>query len=228
MNSHSPFETGITESRLPRRTSGRAASSGNGFSSDSGIVRPSRRPKRTSTRYQRGLSGSLAGSKCLSAGVEGGGVRVRGRRDLHDPDDAGDLAARVIEERLVPGLHLVPDHVPGLVVADPVPRFGAACLEVVDPELGRFGLHQPVRHAPPLPVPIPVFALRGCRGGFVALEPNGSDWGLVRSLRRPARGPACTTAPRARPESARNIGSRDFGPLTRTAEGGGLVYRGRR
>ena len=67
MNSHSSGATGITESRLPRRTRGRPASSGQALSSGSVIVRESLRPKRTSTRNQRGLSGSLLGSKCLSA-----------------------------------------------------------------------------------------------------------------------------------------------------------------
>src|SRR5690606_9429780 len=51
------------------------------------------------------------------ATVELGRVRARFAHDLHDADDARDLAARMVEERLVAGPHVAPHHVAHLEIA---------------------------------------------------------------------------------------------------------------
>src|SRR3546814_14925782 len=49
--------------------------------------------------------------------IELGRVRVRLRRNRHQAIDAGNLAARMVEEGLIPFLHLDAEHVAHLVLA---------------------------------------------------------------------------------------------------------------
>src|SRR5688572_2797622 len=75
--------------------------------------------------------------------IELGRIRVRVAGDGGGADNPGHVAARVVEQDAVAGLHQ--SHVvAGLVVAHAVPGFGADPLEVVDRERVRFGFHQPV------------------------------------------------------------------------------------
>src|SRR5262249_61938597 len=69
-------------------------------------------------------------------------------RDLHDGNDPRHLGAGVVEEGLITLLHLIPQHVACLVVADAVPAGRAARggRQILDAEAGGFGLHEPVAH----------------------------------------------------------------------------------
>ena len=78
--------------------------------------------------------------------IELRGIRVGIAGNLHDADDARDLAARVVEKRLVADFHIVPDHVASLIIADAVPGFYLVSFEIVDAVVIGLGLHQPVSH----------------------------------------------------------------------------------
>src|SRR5690606_32946312 len=75
-------------------------------------------------------------------------IRIAFLHDLHDADDRGLRAVRVIEEREIAALHLVPHEVTGLIVAHAVPVRLASrrCRKVVDAEYVRLGLHEPTFH----------------------------------------------------------------------------------
>src|SRR2546430_206648 len=80
--------------------------------------------------------------------IEGGGIGVAPLHDLHDGDDARQRAAGMVEKRLIPPAHLIPQHVARLKVAHAVPRGGAARGggEMLEAEGAGLGLHQPVAH----------------------------------------------------------------------------------
>src|SRR5690606_13811666 len=82
---------------------------------------------------------------------EGGVIRVAFLHDLHDADDGGLRAARVIEEGEIAALDLVAQEVTRLIVAYAVPVRGLARLrrKVVDPEDIGLGLQQPMPHSSP-------------------------------------------------------------------------------
>src|SRR5690606_32578187 len=65
-------------------------------------------------------------------------------RDAVDPRHLG---VGVVEQHAVADLHAVLHEVARLVVAHAGPRFGAHAREIVDGEVLRFGLHQPVAGA---------------------------------------------------------------------------------
>src|SRR5690606_15695205 len=81
------------------------------------------------------------------AAVELGRIGARFAHDLHDADDGRDLAARMVEERLVAGLHVAPHHVAHLEIAHSVPARTAVPFEIVDAVGVGFRLHEPVGHA---------------------------------------------------------------------------------
>src|SRR5690606_37698548 len=88
--------------------------------------------------FARGL-----GVVVLGLALELGRVRIGQAGDLADAVDARDLAVRVVEEHAVARRHLA-HEVACLVVAHAGPGLAADALQVVDREVARFGLHQPM------------------------------------------------------------------------------------
>src|SRR5690606_16782168 len=86
---------------------------------------------------------------------------------------------RVIEEREVAPLHLVPHVIAGLIVAHSVPVGPPSrrCRQVVDAEHVRLGFHEPMFHRPP-PVASPARANR--KNAFSVTAPhNGISHGCA-------------------------------------------------
>ena len=57
--------------------------------------------------------------------VKSGLIGIGFSGNFDDADDPRNLTARVVEEREIPQLHLITHHIAGLIIAYPVPGFGA-------------------------------------------------------------------------------------------------------
>src|SRR5690606_19243696 len=84
------------------------------------------------------------GIEVLRLLLELGRVGIGSAGDLGDAVHAGGVAVGVVEQHAVPHLHAIAHEVARLVVAHAGPGFGTDASKVVDREIRRFGLHQPV------------------------------------------------------------------------------------
>ena len=76
------------------------------------------------------------------------GIWVSKLADLSDTRDTRFRAARMIEKNRVPDAHLVTHEIARLIVAHAVPIYGliGKSRQIIDRNVRRLGLHQPVAH----------------------------------------------------------------------------------
>ena len=83
------------------------------------------------------------GVEMLVIGIESQKIGVAFFNDFHNADYTRHIAVGMIEKNLIAQFHVVPHHVPGLIITYTVPMFGLVGLvvKIVNPEGIGFGFH---------------------------------------------------------------------------------------